>query len=137
MKGILLVSHGKMAEGMVDSASMFYGDDIKQFASLCLSPMDNPEEFGGRIKEVVETIDSGDGVIVFADLFGGTPCNQSIMQLNDNIELVSGLNFPMLLDVLGSREFSDVEASHLVEVGKEGIADVKKMLNELSSQDDE
>ena len=59
MKGVLLVSHGKLAEVMADSASLFYGDAIAQFGYLCLNIGDSPDDFGSRIQEKAKELDSG------------------------------------------------------------------------------
>ncbi|MBR6958308.1 MAG: PTS mannose transporter subunit IIA, partial [Erysipelotrichaceae bacterium] len=69
------MSHGRMAEGMLDSSKLFFGDDIPQIKALCLMASDNPEEFDEKIRAAVEEIDDGQGVIAMCDLLGGTPCN--------------------------------------------------------------
>ena len=89
---------------------------------------DAASEFGERIKEKIEAVDSGDGVIVFADVLGGTPFNQAAQLLNDNVELIVGMNLPMLMEVLGTREYNEIDIDELVEKGKNSIINAKAML---------
>ena len=96
MVGILLMSHGRMAEGMLDSSKLFFGDDIPQIKALCLMASDNPEEFDEKIRAAVEEIDDGQGVIAMCDLLGGTPCNRSALVLNDRLQVITGMNFSIL-----------------------------------------
>ena len=125
MIGILLMSHGKMAEGMLDSSKLFFGDDIPQIKALCLEPADNPEEFDERIRAAIAEIDDGHGVIAMCDLLGGTPCNRSAFCLNDRFQVITGMNFTMLLELLGKRmaadDLNDIDINELINVGKDGI----------------
>lgn len=135
MVGILLVSHGMMAEGMMDTISMFFGENIPQLDFMRLRMDSNADEFGELMAEKVKQLDQGDGVIIFADLFGGTPCNQALRLVNDKVSLIAGMNLPMVMEFLGIREFSELDASALVEAGKNAIIDAKAML--FSSSDTE
>ncbi len=128
MKGIVLVSHGDMAKGMAQSATFFYGDDIPQLTWCGLRQDQSPEEFADELKKAVAQVDDGDGVVVLADLFGGTPCNQAILCMNDNTECIAGMNFPMLLELLSDRMGEVPGPNGLAEKGKSGIYDVKEFL---------
>ncbi len=129
MKGILIVSHGKMAEGMVDSAKLFFGETVEQLDALCLKAEDSPEDFHTRVEEKIAQLDSGEGVIILADLLGGTPCNQSVALMSDKVDLIAGVNLSLLLELLGRRMSDEPFAmSELVGVGQEGLVDVKKLL---------
>lgn len=136
MIGILLMSHGKMAEGMLDSSKLFFGDDIPQIKALCLEPSDNPEEFDQRIKAAVEEIDDGTGVIAMCDLLGGTPCNRSAFVLNERLQVITGMNFTILLELLGKRmsaeDLSDINIAELIETGKNGIVNLNEYFKELT-----
>ncbi len=138
MKAVLLVSHGEMAKGMCDSASLFLGDNIEKLDYCCLKASDNPEDFGDIILTKINEMNSEDGVIVFADLLGGSPFNQAIQHVmtKENIELISGMNFPMLLELLSSRMFSDPDLSSLVETGKNGIIDARNYLQTMQDDDE-
>lgn len=136
MKGVLVVSHGRLAEGLADSVNMFMGD-VEQFDYLCLLKEDNALEFGSRILEKCKELDTGDGVIVLADLLGGTPSNQTVPMLNENLDLLTGMNFPMVLELLSRRMMDDaLDLSEFVTVGRNGIINAKEFLS-ANDDDDE
>ncbi len=131
MIGIILMSHGPMAEGMLNSSKLFFGDDIAQVKALCLKAEDNPELFDERIKEAIGEVDDGHGVVAMCDLLGGTPSNRAAYCLNDRVKVITGMNFTMLLELLGKRlgieDVKDVDINELMNVGKDGI----QCLNDL------
>lgn len=133
MVGILLVSHGMMAEGMMDSISMFFGENVPQLDYMRLRMDSNADEFGQEMAKKVAELNQGDGVIIFADLFGGTPCNQALRLVSEEVSLIAGMNLPMVMEFLGTREFSDLDAAALVEAGKNAIVDAKAMLFSASN----
>lgn len=141
MVGILLMSHGKMAEGMLDSCKLFFGEDVSQIKALCLSVEDNPEEFDERIKEVIKEIDDGSGIVAMCDLLGGTPSNRSMYCLNDRFQVITGMNFTMLLELLGRRmsinDINDLDITDLMEVGKNGIVNLNYLSGKMNEDDEE
>lgn len=136
MTGILLVSHGMMAEGMMDSISMFFGDNIPQLDYMRLYMDSNADEFGVEMAKKVAELDTGDGVVIFADLFGGTPCNQALRIVSDKVHLIAGMNLSMVMEFLGTREFADLDAAALVEAGKSAIVDAGAMLLSATSSNE-
>ena len=146
MIGILLMSHGNMAEGMAHSSTLFFGENIPQLKALCLQPADNPEEFDLRIKEAVAEIDDGSGVVAMCDLMGGTPCNRSayVIAENPRLKVITGMNFTMLLEFLGKRfsleDISEFDVNELMEVGRNGIVCMNDILagaQNSNSEEDE
>ena len=136
MVGILLLSHGKMAEGLCDTVSMFFGSEIEQFDHLCLKMEDDPNAFGLRIKEKLETLDQGDGVLVFCDLFAGTPAHQMTQYLSEKVRVVTGMNLPLVMETLGNRMFSEnMDVETLMETGKAGIQEWKPVGTDQSDDD--
>ncbi len=135
MVGILLMSHGKMAEGMLDSCKLFFGDDVANIKALCLKPEDDPEQFDERIKEAIKEIDDGSGVVAMCDLLGGTPSNRSVYCLNDRFQVITGMNFTMLLELLGKRltvdDLTELDITELMEVGKNGIVSLNEAFKNL------
>ena len=133
MIGIIVASHGPMATGIIETSQWFFGKQ-PQLRSLCLQPEQNIENFDEQIKNLVREVDTGDGVIILCDLLFGTPCNRSALQLNDNIELIAGVNLGMLLEILSSRETYEGTLKDfvmkMVETGKNCVADVKAILSE-------
>lgn len=128
MQGILLVSHGDMAKGMLDAAQLFMGEDIPQLDFLGLKKEDSAEAFGKQIGEKLKALDTGDGVLVLADLFGGTPCNQTLFQLRDGIEVVAGFNLATLIEALSSREIDAINPTELADIGRSAMCDVRQVM---------
>ncbi len=123
MKGILLISHGEMAKGLANSATMFFGDEIEQFETACFMQEDNPDDYEVLLKEKIEAIDTGEGVIVLADLFGGTPTHKITTHMpNRNVLVITGMNFALLLELLTLRANGmEINKENLVNTGRVGI----------------
>ncbi len=136
MVGIVLISHGEMAKGMANSATLFFGDDIPQLEYCCLCAEDAPDDFGVKIEEAIAKADTGDGVLLLADLFGGTPCNQAMTRLGEKVDCIAGANFPLFLELLNSRE-DGLNLEELVETGKNGVVDVKVLLQAVDDDDED
>ena len=130
MFGIVLISHGRLAEGMLSAAEMVFGNASRQLAALGLGREENPEEFGRRIGEAIKEVDTGDGVVVLADLLGGTPCNQAAPYASDRVHIVAGLSLAMLLEILGMREGDcPFDVADAIAAAHSGIADYNALLN--------
>ena len=134
MIGVLAISHGKMAEGMLDAAHMFFGDDLPGVEALCFMSSDNPEDFDVKLKDAVARVNTGDGVIIFADLMGGTPANRSMYVLSDDVQVITGANMTMMLELLGTRLAEGTKVSkELVEqpqeTGRTGIVNINALMN--------
>lgn len=128
MIGIVLTSHGELAKGLLETTKLFLGENLEQIEAVCLQPQDNPDEFVDVLAEAVKRVDSGDGVLVFCDLLFGSPCNCMARILSDNVEVITGMNLPMVLEVMTSRTFSKPDVTALIETGKSGVADLKAVL---------
>lgn len=137
MKGIVLASHGEFAKGLADSAAFFMGDDIGQLEYCCLRQDSSLEEFTARLEAAMARVDSGDGVVVLADLLGGSPCNQAIAQLREHVELVAGMNFPVLLELLSARMGGEVDLESLIVRGRTGLCDVREILAAQGADEDD
>lgn len=118
MKGILLISHGRMAEGMMDTISLFFGN-LEQTDYICLKKEDNPSDFKDAMEKKIQALDTGDGVLVLADMLGGTPCNQSAYFIQNSATVITGLNLPMLLTVMAARE--NIDFDQVMNEGRTGI----------------
>jgi PTS system ascorbate-specific IIA component len=105
--GILLVTHGEIGTALVTSASQILGAAPRQVATLSVWRHDDPDDLVLRARELLETIDAGDGVLVLTDIFGATPGNVVSRLLQDgHVEGVSGVSLPMLLRVVTGRNGS-------------------------------
>ncbi|MDR1795252.1 MAG: PTS sugar transporter subunit IIA [Erysipelotrichaceae bacterium] len=130
MIGIVLISHGEMAAGILNSCGMFFGEDgLSQVVALGLQPQDSPEVFDEKLAKAIAEVDSGDGVIIFADLLGGTPCNRSAMVLKKNVQVITGMNLPVVMEALGLRQGSnDIDVDGLINTAREGIASLNQLM---------
>ena len=107
MIGILVVTHGSIGESLIASAAQILGETPKQVAVLSVWRQDDPDDLVLRARELLEGLDSGEGVLVITDIFGATPGNVVSRLLEDGrIEGVSGASLPMLLRVLTGRNGS-------------------------------
>lgn len=130
MIGIILISHGGMADGMMTSGPMLY-PDFEQVDCLTLWHADNPDEFQEKLEAKIKAVDSGDGVFILADMMGGTPSNRAIYSLSPKVRMLSGMNLPMLLSLLSAREDTnnlDEIARLVLEETNAGILDVNEAL---------
>ena len=132
MKGIVITSHGPMAQGILETSKLFFGEQA-QMKACCLFAEDNPDEFVDTLKEAVKEVDTGDGVVVFCDMLFGSPCNCMARVLgedmeSDKIQVITGVNLAMILQILAVREAGDPSIEELLQSGHDGIADLKAIL---------
>ena len=103
MIGMILVTHGKLAEEFVAAMQHVVGrqDAVR---TVCIGPNDDMEARRAEIAEAIEQVDSGAGVIILTDLFGGTPSNLAIsLMAKDKVEVIAGINLPMLIRLAKAR----------------------------------
>lgn len=134
MKGIIIASHGNMAQGLLDTTKLFFGEQ-PQIKAFCLQANDNPDDFVEVLKNGIKEVDTGDGVIVFCDMLFGSPCNCMLRVLSEDIDnpkldVVTGVNLAMVLQILSVRENSDCSVQELIDAGNQGIADLKQILKQ-------
>ncbi len=103
MIGILVISHGRLAEAIISSVQFLVGH-LEKVKGISIWPKDRKEEIRDRIQKGIQEVDEGEGVIILTDLLGGTPTTLSLSVLeNKNIEVVTGVNMPMLLTLSSYR----------------------------------
>lgn len=129
MKGIVIASHGNMAQGILETSKLFFGEQ-EQMKAFCLQANDNPDQFVEVLKQGIADVDTGDGVVVFCDMLFGSPCNCMLRILaerpdDDKLECICGVNLAMILQILAVRENSDCSVQELLDSGHQGIADLK------------
>ena len=125
MKGIIITSHGPMAQGILETSRLFFGEQ-EQMKAFCLFAEDNPDSFIEVLKEGIKEVDTGDGVFVFCDMLFGSPCNCMARIIgedvhSDKIQLLTGVNLAMILQMLAVRESGEVSVEDLVNAGKDGV----------------
>lgn len=101
--GVVAVSHCRLAEEMQRAAELITGP-LKAFKALCFQTDQPVEEMTRQLREAIREVDQGRGVLILTDLFGGTPANISLSFLGPKVEVVCGMNLPMLIKLAGCRE---------------------------------
>lgn len=104
MVGLVVATHGRLADEMVQTAEQIVGP-LTAVATCSIEPGASPEAIHAQLDAAVSGVDQGQGVIVLADLIGGTPCNQSLMLCSRHrLEVVTGVNLPMLIKANSLRQ---------------------------------
>jgi PTS system mannose-specific IIA component len=104
MIGIVVVTHGRLADGFVAAAEHVLGPQ-SQMRAVAIGPNDDMAERRADIIDAVRAVDKGNGVCVLTDMFGGTPSNLAISVINQvNIEVIAGVNLPMLIKLAEVRD---------------------------------
>ena len=97
MIGIVLVTHGHLAVALAAALEHVVGPQT-QIAAVCIDPDDDMERRRAEILDAVARNDTGDGVVVLTDMFGGTPSNLAISIMEKaKVEIIAGVNLPMLI----------------------------------------
>lgn len=111
MIGLILVTHGRLAEEFVHAMQHVVGRQ-EAVATVCIGPNDDMERRRREIADAIRAVDEGQGVIILTDLFGGTPSNLAISLMQaGRIEVIAGINLPMLIRLAGARKAMDVTAA--------------------------
>ena len=126
MTHIIVATHGKFSEEIVNSAAMVYGEDENCHVVTFL-PGEGGEHLVEKYNAIIATLPENEPVLFLVDLFGGSPYNAAARvasERGDNTDIVTGISLPMLLEVLDAKDGSSLP--ELVETAKEvGVAAVK------------
>ena len=107
MIGILIIAHGNLGDSLIQCASHVLGKMPPQLTYFAVATDVDPADLLPQALALVETLNSGDGVVILSDMYGATPCNLVTKLLKPNhVEGVAGVNLPMLVRVLNYREKS-------------------------------
>jgi len=132
MIGLILVTHGRLADQFVEAMEHVVGEQ-SAMATVCIGPNDDMEQRRAEIADAIASVDAGKGVIVLTDLFGGTPSNLAISLLDaGRIEVIAGINLPMLIRLAGARRTMDVTEAVTAaqEAGRNYITVASELLGE-------
>lgn len=103
MIGMVLVTHGDLAREFVAALEHVVGAQDK-IAAVCIGPDDDMEQRRADILAAVENVDSGQGVVLLTDMFGGTPSNLAISIMEQaHVEVIAGVNLPLLIKLASVR----------------------------------
>ena len=135
MIGVVLVSHGRLAEEFIAALEHIVGPQ-QHMCCVCIGAEDDMEARRTDILDCVDKMDEGDGVAVLTDMFGGTPSNLALSVLGRaNVEVVAGVNLPMLIRLVSVRQnckLADAVAS-AQEAGRKYINVASNLLAEQKS----
>ena len=129
MVGILIVSHGRLADALISSVQSLVGN-LEKIRGVPIWSKDREEEVKDRIQKEMAEVDDGDGVVILTDILGGTPTNLSLSFLEDEkVEVVTGVNIPMLVTLASYRKGRSLrEIGSLVKKsGRRGIILAKEV----------
>ena len=135
MIGLVLVTHGRLASEFIVAMEHVVGPQ-ERIEAICIGPDDDMEERRGQIAQAIKQVDGGAGVIILTDLFGGTPSNLAIsLMKSDKIEVIAGVNLPMLIRLEGARKSMDVRSAVAAarEAGRKYISVASEILGEAAA----
>jgi PTS system mannose-specific IIA component len=134
MIGLVLVTHGRLALEFVVAMEHVVGPQ-QRVEAICIGPDDDMEARRNDIAEAIARVEQGKGVIILTDLFGGTPSNLAIsLMKSETIEVIAGVNLPMLIRLEGARKNMDVRAAAAAarEAGRKYISVASEVLGETT-----
>lgn len=109
MIGLVLVTHGNLALEFISAMQHVVGKQ-DQIEAVCIGPEDDMEMRRSEILKKVSEVDSGSGVVLLTDMFGGTPSNLAISMMDRaNVEILAGMNLPMLIKIASLRKEKDLK----------------------------
>ncbi len=130
MIGLVLVTHGNLAKEFLSAMQHVVGVQ-QQIDTVCIGPEDDMEIRRNEILEKVNQTNSGDGVILLTDMFGGTPSNLALSIMDRaNVEILAGVNLPMLIKLAGLRKENNLRqvVDGAQEAGKKYITAASQLL---------
>lgn len=111
MIGLVLVTHGALANEFRAALEHVVGPQTN-CVCVCIGPHDDMEQRREEIVDAVHKVDSGSGTVILTDMFGGTPSNLAISVMdNADVEVIAGVNLPMLIKLARIRETLDVKSA--------------------------
>ena len=108
--GVVAASHCRLAEEMLAAAEMIVGP-LQNCKAICFKPAQPVDELIKLLGDSIKEVDQGKGVLILTDLFGGTPANISLSFQGPGVEVVCGMNLPMLIKLAGCRTRIQLERS--------------------------
>ena len=109
MIGVVVVTHGQLANELLNAAEMIVGD-LPQFTAVSIGWHDEVNDAREDIAQAIEHVRGDSGVLLLTDMFGGTPSNLGMTFLDGALEVITGVNLPMLLKVASMLASTDLRA---------------------------
>lgn len=129
MVGILIISHGSLPEALISSVQLVVGS-FPRIDGIALLEQEGSQSLKSRIREKLAHLDEGDGVLILTDILGGTPTNLSLSVIDyEKVDVVTGVNFPMLLALASHRNERSLEklTRIVIRSGRKSITSAKKL----------
>lgn len=130
MTGIMIVSHHTLAVSLKETVAAVVGDR-DNLSALCITKDERLEDFTVRLKTEAERLKKPGGLLIFADMLGGTPCNASLALFGSDadVEIITGFNMPLVIEAVMKSEMKAAELSAMLMAKKDKtIIDVKSMM---------
>lgn len=115
MVKFLIVTHGPLAGAFKESARMFFGDEVEKINTIGLFPEDSVDALKDKIIESIKKNYTEDGIMIFVDIFAGSPFNMTALAMNEimaeypKLACYTGINMPLLMEALPCSEFMTLE----------------------------
>jgi len=132
MIGMVLVTHGRLAKEFAAALEHVVGPQT-DIETVCIGPDDDMEQRRLEILKGVAKVDTGDGVVLLTDMFGGTPSNLAISIIDKaNVEVIAGVNLPMLIKLASVRKVEPLAQAALSaqEAGRKYINIASQLLTQ-------
>jgi PTS system mannose-specific IIA component len=100
MVGILVVTHGRLAQELLETTRIIVGKPVDHIVPISVGWNDDTVDIQKTIASSITKMDQGNGVLILTDMFGGTPSNISLSFLSDKVEIITGVNLPMLIKIV-------------------------------------
>lgn len=125
MIGILIVAHGQLGQGLLDSTKMILGEKPDDMVALSIDLTQNVDLLHDKVNKALEGLANDEGILILTDMFGGTPSNLSYSFMEEGkVEVIAGVNLPMVIQTISWRKKKPlpVLAKELEEFGKKSIS---------------
>jgi PTS system mannose-specific IIA component len=123
MVGILVVTHGRLAQELLETTRIIVGKSVDHIVPISVGWNDDTVDIQKTIASSINKIDQGDGILILTDMFGGTPSNISLSFLSEKVEIITGVNLPMLIKIvnIGDRMNLKELAQSIYDQGRKSI----------------
>ena len=125
MIGIVVVTHSQLGDALIEATEFIIGSKPEALVSVSIDLSEKAEVLRAKIADGIKKVKSEEGILILTDMFGGTPSNLSYSFLEEGkIEVLSGVNLPILIQAANTRGKSDLStlAVQLEEFGKKSIS---------------
>ena len=125
MIGIVIVTHGTLGNSLIETTEFILGSRPDAMVSISINITEDVDKLRGKIAQGIKEVSRKKGILILTDMFGGTPSNLSYSFLEEGkVEVVSGVNLPMVIKALGIREKMELGklAEYIEKFGKKSIS---------------